>query len=194
MPYTSKPQTNATKTIGSPISSTVWIGNISPNSSEQEVLDFAASIGKILKFDFMYHDGKAGNLPRGYAFATYCGKIDESAKTQDKYQQITIRQYLILFLNKYVIPFSSVTDYSVATAALRNLNGKLLNGRHISVQPANSNYHSKIDYRNKSVGNKESLKGLSIANEASSSQVSKEDKIRAIEAKLKALEKGEVSC
>ena len=76
MPYTSKPQTNATKTIGSPISSTVWIGNISPNSSEQEVLDFAASIGKILKFDFMYHDGKAGNLPRGYAFATYCGKTD----------------------------------------------------------------------------------------------------------------------
>ena len=44
------------------------------------------------------------------------------------------------------------------------------------------------------MGNKESLKGLSIANEAGSSKVSKEDKIRAIEAKLKALEKGEVSC
>ena len=76
MPYTSKPQTNATRTIGSPISSTVWIGNISPNSTEQEVLDFAATIGKVIKFDFMYHDGKEGNLPRGYAFATYCGKKD----------------------------------------------------------------------------------------------------------------------
>jgi RNA recognition motif-containing protein len=76
MPYTSKPQTNATRTTGSPISSTVWIGSISPDSSEQEVLDFAATIGKVIKFDFMYHDGKAGNLPRGYAFATYCGKKD----------------------------------------------------------------------------------------------------------------------
>ena len=92
------------------------------------------------------------------------------------------------------ISLSFTTDYSVATAALKNLNGKLLKGRRISVQPANSNYQSKFDYRNKGVGNKESLKGLSMANEASSSQVSKEDKIKAIEAKLKALEKGAVSC
>ena len=76
--------------------------------------------------------------------------------------------------------------------ALRNLNGKHLNGRRISVQPANSNYYPKVDYKNKGVGSKESLKGLSIAAAAAASQVSKEDKIRAIEAKLKALEKKEV--
>ena len=75
MPYTSKPSSNPSKTISSPISSTVWIGNIGHDSSEKEVLDFAASIGKIIKFDFMYHDGKEASLPRGYAFATYCGKV-----------------------------------------------------------------------------------------------------------------------
>ena len=39
---------------------------------------------------------------------------------------------------------------------------------------------------------KESLQGLSMKGRSTTSQVSKEDKIRAIEAKLKALEKGEV--
>ena len=73
MPYPSKPSTNTTKTTSNPISSTVWIGNIGHDSGEKEVLDFAASIGKITKFDFMYHDGKEANMPRGYAFATYCG-------------------------------------------------------------------------------------------------------------------------
>ena len=74
MPYTSKPQASSTKTTSTPISSTVWVGNISSNASEQQVLDLAATIGKVIKFDFMYHDGKGGNLPRGYAFVTYCGK------------------------------------------------------------------------------------------------------------------------
>ena len=74
MPYTSKPQNSSTKTTSTPISSTVWVGNISSNASEQQVLDLAATIGKVIKFDFMYHDGKGGNLPRGYAFVTYCGK------------------------------------------------------------------------------------------------------------------------
>ena len=64
----------STKTTSTPISSTVWVGNISSNASEQQVLDLAATIGKVIKFDFMYHDGKGGNLPRGYAFVTYCGK------------------------------------------------------------------------------------------------------------------------
>ena len=74
MPYTSKPQASSTKSTITPISSTVWVGNISSNASEQQVLDLAATIGKVIKFDFMYHDGKGGNLPRGYAFVTYCGK------------------------------------------------------------------------------------------------------------------------
>ena len=74
MPYTSKPQASSTKSTSTPISSTVWVGNISSNASEQQVLDLAATIGKVIKFDFMYHDGKGGNLPRGYAFVTYCGK------------------------------------------------------------------------------------------------------------------------
>merc|ERR1712150_51985 len=87
--------------------------------------------------------------------------------------------------------FATYCDYSVANAALRNLNGKTLNGRRISVQPANSNYNAKPDFWRKGSGSKESLKGLSLSNAASSTDVSKEDKIRAIEAKLKALEKGE---
>ena len=74
MPYTPKPQASSTKSTSTPISSTVWVGNISSNASEQQVLDLAATIGKVIKFDFMYHDGKGGNLPRGYAFVTYCGK------------------------------------------------------------------------------------------------------------------------
>ena len=61
------------------------------------------------------------------------------------------------------------------------------------MQPANSNYNAKPDFWRKGSGSKESLKGLSLSNAASSTDVSKEDKIRAIEAKLKALEKGEVS-
>ena len=77
--------------------------------------------------------------------------------------------------------------------ALKNLNGKFLKGRRISVQPSSKNYHPKIDFRKKGSGSKESLKGLSLANSASSSEVSKEDKIRAIEAKLKALQNGEVN-
>lgn len=60
------------------------------------------------------------------------------------------------------------------------------------MQPANSNYNSKADFWRKGSGSKESLKGLSLANASSSTEVSKQDKIRAIEAKLKALEKGEV--
>ena len=75
MSYTSKASTNTSKTVSSPLSSTVWIGNIGNDLSEQEVLDFAASVGKVIKFDFMYHDGKEAKLPRGYAFATYCGKL-----------------------------------------------------------------------------------------------------------------------
>ena len=86
-----------------------------------------------------------------------------------------------------------ILDYSVATLALKNLNGQLLNGRRLSVQPANSNYQPKIDYRKKGIGNKESLKSLSMSDSTSNPQTSKEDKIRAIEAKLKALEKGEVN-
>ena len=77
--------------------------------------------------------------------------------------------------------------------ALKNLNGKFLKGRRISVQPSSKNYHPKIDFRKKGSGSKESLKGLSLANSSSSSEVSKEDKIRAIEAKLKALQNGEVN-
>lgn len=154
MPYTSKPSTNPSGVTSTQLSSTVWIGNIGNDLGEQEVLDFASSAGKIIKFDFMYHDGKEANVPRGYAFATYC-------------------------------------DYSVANMALKNLNGKFLKGRRISVQPSSKNYHPKIDFRKKGSGSKESLKGLSLANSASSSEVSKEDKIRAIEAKLKALQNGE---
>ena len=86
-----------------------------------------------------------------------------------------------------------ILDYSVATLALKNLNGQLLNGRRLSVQPANSNYQPKIDYRKKGIGNKESLKSLSMSDSTHNPQTSKEDKIRAIEAKLKALEKGEVN-
>lgn len=74
MPYTSNPSTNTSKVTSSQISSTVWIGNIGNDLDEQSVLEFAASAGKIIKFDFMYHDGKEANVPRGYAFATYCGK------------------------------------------------------------------------------------------------------------------------
>ena len=85
-----------------------------------------------------------------------------------------------------------ISDYSVANAALKNLNGKFLKGRRISVQPANSNYNSKSDFWRKVAASKESLKGLNLPNSSNSSEVSKEDKIRAIEAKLKALEKGEV--
>ena len=88
--------------------------------------------------------------------------------------------------------FNAISDYSVANAALKNLNGKSLKGRRISVQPANSNYNSKSDFWKKVAASKESLKGLNLANSSNSSEVSKEDKIRAIEAKLKALEKGEV--
>lgn len=79
MSYTSKASTNTSKTASSPLSSTVWIGNIGNDLSEQEVLDFAASVGKVIKFDFMYHDGKEAKLPRGYAFATYCGNLWLSA-------------------------------------------------------------------------------------------------------------------
>ena len=86
-----------------------------------------------------------------------------------------------------------ILDYSVATLALKNLNGQLLNGRRLSVQPANSNYQPKVDYRKKGIGNKESLKSLSMSDSTHNPQTSKEDKIRAIEAKLKALEKGEVN-
>ena len=86
-----------------------------------------------------------------------------------------------------------ILDYSVATLALKNLNGQFLNGRRLSVQPANSNYQPKIDYRKKGIGNKESLKSLSMSDSTHNPQTSKEDKIRAIEAKLKALEKGEVN-
>ena len=74
MPYTPKQHTSATRTGSSPISSTVWLGNISPNSTEYQVLKLAETIGKVVKFDFMYHDGQAGTLPRGYAFVTYSGK------------------------------------------------------------------------------------------------------------------------
>ena len=74
MPYTPKSRGNTTRTASSPISSTVWIGNISHNSTEYEVLKLAETIGKVVKFDFMYHDGQAGTLPRGYAFVTYTGK------------------------------------------------------------------------------------------------------------------------
>ena len=74
MSNTPKPQPHATKVASNPISSTVWIGNISPNATEYEVLKLAESIGKVVKFDFMYHDGQAGTVPRGYAFVTYCGK------------------------------------------------------------------------------------------------------------------------
>ena len=76
MPYTSKPSTNPSGVTSTQLSSTVWIGNLGNDLGEQEVLDFAASAGKIIKFDFMYHDGKEANVPRGYAFATYCGKIE----------------------------------------------------------------------------------------------------------------------
>ena len=78
MSYTSKTSSNTSKTVSSPLSSTVWIGNIGNDLSEQEVLDFAASVGKVIKFDFMYHDGKEAKLPRGYAFATYCGNLQFS--------------------------------------------------------------------------------------------------------------------
>ena len=74
MPNTTRPQGGDSNTKSSPISSTVWMGNISTDSSEKDVLDLATTIGKVIKFDFMYHDGKEGNIPRGYAFVTYCGK------------------------------------------------------------------------------------------------------------------------
>ena len=74
MPYTPKPQNIASRTASNPISSTVWIGNISSNSTEEEVLKLAETIGRVVKFDFMYHDVQATTLPRGYAFATYSGK------------------------------------------------------------------------------------------------------------------------
>ena len=73
MSCTSKTQSNS-KPAGNPISSTVWIGNISSKATEYQVLKLAESIGKVVKFDFMYHDGQAGTLPRGYAFVTYTGK------------------------------------------------------------------------------------------------------------------------
>ena len=110
------------------------------------------------------------------------------------YHNLTVQRILDIKMYRicYNLYFFDL-DYSVANMALKNLNGKFLKGRRISVQPSNTNYQPKIDFRKKGSGSKESLKGLSLANSSSSSEVSKEDKIRAIEAKLKALQNGGVN-
>ena len=194
MSNSSKSQANPSKPSSSnPLSSTVWIGNISSKATEYQVLRLAESIGKVVKFDFMYHDSQSGTLPRGYAFVTYSGKVGVDLQLRQNAESSSTTHFSYLTYENYPFP-----DYSLAISAMRNLKGEVLHGRQISVQPATSNhYPRKSDLRFSKTSTKESLQGLSMKGggltTGPSSQTSKQDKIRAIEAKLKSLEKGEVT-
>ena len=82
--------------------------------------------------------------------------------------------------------FVTYSHYAMADEAIRTLNGRSLCGRAILVQPATSN-STDLNHDKNTVP-----KSLSMSmKSASGSSMSKEDKIKAMEMKLKALEGGD---
>lgn len=84
--------------------------------------------------------------------------------------------------------FVTYDNYAVADEAIRKLNGQTISGRTVRVQPATSPSSNRPTTAGTMPGVPKSL-AMSIKPSGSSSGMSKEDKIRAMEMKLKALER-----
>ena len=142
----------------------LWIGNLSPTTAEIQLLKLVEPFGAIASFDFVYSVNESGDrVPKGFAFVTYERPGD-------------------------------------ARAAMAKLDGVRVQGRPLRVKYATSDaVRGPLDRFNRKRALEKRLGGgagtiAAIAGPSSSSSSSlgagssKEDKIRAMEAKLKAMQ------
>jgi len=152
------------------LSPTVWIGNISSRASEYQVLKLVEKIGKVERFDFMYHGGSG--LSTSSSSSAQSGSNSSSSSSSSR----TPRGYA----------FVTYSNYAVADEAIRKLHGQVLCGRPVSVQP------SRAPNKGFGGGGSDHPRSLAINMKGGSTTTTKkmstEDKIKAMEMKLKALE------
>jgi len=143
------------------LSPTVWVGNFGTTTNEYQVLKFAQQVGEVVKFDFMYHE----------TLAATSINPDGDARVPRGYAFVTY------------------SNYAVADEAIRKLNGQRIGGRQIRVQPATSDTtYNRPSSSSLPPGVPRSLSMSIKSSSSGGSKMSKEDKIRAMEMKLKALE------
>ncbi len=151
----------ASSSSNSHLKSTIWIGNIDQRATESQVLKLVKPFGKILKFDFIYSStaSTGERVPRGFAFVTY-------------------------------------DNYVSAGNAIQKLNGLQVCSKNLRVQTASSQAASSshIAMLSKKGGGGQLSAPLSLTVSLDSSKkktsisgTAKESKIKALEAKLKAL-------
>jgi RNA recognition motif-containing protein len=139
------------------LKSTVWIGNIDQTATEAKVLKLVKPFGNVVKFDFIYTSK------------------DSTCSTAERVP----RGYA----------FVTYENYVAADEAIRGLNGIKLLSKNLKVQPASSSSTSSSSFSSvsKNLPLTLSMGGRNHKVASSTSNLSKESKIRAMEAKLKAI-------